>query len=275
MNTHYVDLGGHIGNVTVKLLKLNEEAKEEDVTLIPDLSVAPGMTNILAGYGASKLDEVHSLRLFIGGIPRHPKPPLQYCHLFSLEGVFDHYTDPSYIIRNGDKHRVASLSEIERIDFDNFSKLEAFHTSGGTSTLLQTFRHVHTLEYKTIRYAGHAEKFQLFVDLKLTERSHYVNVNGAQVNPREVLIKVLESIVELGDKEDVVLVRVIVVGAYGEKPVTLTYETVVYKDLMNNITAMARTTATTISIVAQMIANETITKRGVLPPEKIVPGKAY
>ena len=55
---HSVDLGGHIGGVTEKILNLDEEAKAKGVTIIPDLGVAPGMVNILAGYGASKLDEV-------------------------------------------------------------------------------------------------------------------------------------------------------------------------------------------------------------------------
>ena len=92
---HSVDLGGHIGGVTEKILDLHEEAKAKGVTIIPDLGVAPGMVNILAGYGASKLDEVESIKLFVGGIPTEPKPPLHYTRVFSLDGVFDHYTEPS------------------------------------------------------------------------------------------------------------------------------------------------------------------------------------
>ena len=61
-----VDLGGHIGNITDKVLGMKEEAKKAGVTIIPDLGVAPGMINILSGYGSSKLDEVESIRLFVG-----------------------------------------------------------------------------------------------------------------------------------------------------------------------------------------------------------------
>ena len=78
VGTHVVDLGGHIGGMTDRVLTLHDEAKEKGVTIIPDLGVAPGMINILSGYGASKLDEVEEIRLYVGGIPVRPEPPLGY-----------------------------------------------------------------------------------------------------------------------------------------------------------------------------------------------------
>src|SRR5690625_1176191 len=123
-----IDLGGHIGHITDKVLELTDEATETNVTLIPDLGVAPGMINILSGYGASKLDETESIKLYVGGIPVKPEPPLEYNHVFSMEGLFDHYTDPSLIIRNGVKQEIESLTEVERLHFEKFGPLEAFHT---------------------------------------------------------------------------------------------------------------------------------------------------
>lgn len=275
VGVHAVDLGGHIGNITDEVLSLNEKAKQRQVTIIPDLGVAPGMINILSGYGKSKLDSLKKLFLYVGGIPLHPEPPLEYNHVFSMEGVFDHYTDKSVVIRNGKLTKIDSLSEVERIYFEKFGPLEAFHTSGGTSTLIKTYSDIETLEYKTIRYPGHAEKFRLLVDLNLTKRNYFVEVNGTKVNPRKVLLEVLNPIVELNDKEDVVLLRVVVSGVKDKETKTYTYEMVVYKDTDKNITAMARATANTVSIVAQMIGNGTISKRGVHPPEVIVPGELY
>jgi len=270
-----VDLGGHIGHITDKVLLLHEEAQKKGITIIPDLGVAPGMINILSGYGASKLDELQSIKLYVGGIPVHPEPPLQYNHVFSMEGLLDHYTDKSVILRDGRELEIDSLSEVEKIEFDSFRNLEAFHTSGGTSTLLKTFPNIDCLEYKTIRYAGHAEKFKLLVDLNLTRKDYKVDVNGVMVSPREVLLKVLDPIVALEEKDDAVLLRVLISGRKSNCSVTYEYEMVTYKNSEFNITAMARATATTISIVAQLIANGTIDKRGVFPPEQIVPGKKY
>lgn len=270
-----VDLGGHIGNITDNVLLLNEQAKEKGVTIIPDLGVAPGMINILSGYGASKLEEVESIKLYVGGIPANPKPPLEYKHVFSMEGLFDHYTDKSVILRDGKETEIDSLSENEPIQFEEFGTLEAFHTSGGTSTLLKTFSGIDTLEYKTIRYQGHGEKFKLLVDLNLTRKDYEVEVDGKKINPREVFLKVLDPIVELGEEKDAVLLRVVVSGKDGNETKTYEYEMVTYKDMERQVTAMARATANTISIVAQLIGNGTIEKRGVLPPELVVPGKEY
>lgn len=275
VGVHSVDLGGHIGHITDQVLKLKEEAEKAGVTIIPDLGVAPGMINILTGFGASKLDEVESIKLYVGGIPVKPEPPLGYNHVFSMEGLFDHYTDPSLIIRDGKKQEVPSLSEIETIYFDKFGPLEAFHTSGGTSTLSHSYPEVDTLEYKTIRYPGHAEKFQLLVDLNLTRKDYYVEVDGKKINPRQIFLKTLDPIVDLGDKDDAVLLRVIVEGEKEESKAGYEYEMVTYKDRKNNVTAMARSTANTISVVAQMIGSGMINRRGVYPPEQIVPGSEY
>lgn len=272
---HSIDLGGHIGGATDAVLKLQERAKEKGVTIIPDLGVAPGMINILTGYGADKLDEVEAIKLFVGGIPVKPEPPLNYNVVFSLEGVFDHYTDPSHIIRNGKLKEIPSLSEIESIEFDGYGELEAFHTSGGTSTLTESFRHVKTLEYKTIRYKGHAEKFQLLVDLGLLSRDTKVTVDGHTIKIRNVMREHLSPQLRLGKKSDAVLLRVIVSGQKDSSPLTYEYDLVTEKDTMQNVTAMARATANTMSIVAQMIGQGTISKRGVYPPENIVPGEQY
>jgi len=275
MGVNSVDLGGHIGHITDRVLTLKEEAIAANVTIIPDLGVAPGMINILSGYGVSKLSKTKSIKLYVGGIPERPEPPLEYNHVFSLEGLFDHYTDPSLIIRNGKLIEVPSLSENEPIYFDKFGPLEAFHTSGGTSTLPHSYPDLETLEYKTIRYPGHADKFKLLVDLNLTRSDVEVEVDGVKVNPRKVFLKVLNPMLELKDKGDVTLLRVIVSGEKDGEPKEFTYEMITFKDKVNDITAMARSTAYTISVVAQMIASGKITKKGVYPPEQIVPGEVY
>ena len=275
VGTHSIDLGGHIGHMTDKVLKLSNAAKEAGVTIIPDLGVAPGMINILTGYGVHKLDEVEAIKLYVGGIPVRPEAPLEYKHVFSMEGLLDHYTDPSVIIRNGIKQEVPSLSEVETIYFNKFGPLEAFHTSGGTSTLLESYPDVETLEYKTIRYPSHAKKFQLLVDLNLTKNDYEVEINGQMIKPRDVFLKVLDPIVELGKDEDVVLLRVIITGAKNNSVTHYIYEMMTFKNVEFQVTAMARATANTVSVVAQMIGSKVITQRGVYPPEQIVPGDLY
>ncbi len=272
---HSVDLGGHIGGATDVVLSLHEKATEKGITLIPDLGVAPGMINILSGYGASKLDTVTDIHLYVGGIPVEPEGIFNYNIVFSLEGVFDHYTDPSHVIRDGKLQEVESLTEIEPIYFEEYGELEAFHTAGGTSTLPKSFPNVNTMEYKTIRYKGHAEKFKLLVDLGLTNKETVVNAGGHVVSAREVLKEVLTPKLVLGDKDDAVLLRVIVKGIQDGEDTVYTYEMATKKDPLSGETAMARATANTISVVAQMIGNGVIAKHGVYAPELVVPGDLY
>src|SRR5690606_24129499 len=202
----------------------------------PDLGVAPGMINILTGYGAGKLDRVSNIKILVGGIPVHPEPPLEYNHVFSLDGVFDHYTDPSHVLRNGKLLEVPSLSEIEHVEFEGFGALEAFHTSGGTSTLTNTFSDIDNLEYKTLRYKGHAEKFQLLVDLGLTDRDKTVMIDGRDIKTRDVLREVLTPITELGNKEDAVVLRVHVTGVKDNEEITVIYNLVTKKDRKSGMT---------------------------------------
>ena len=275
VGVHYVDLGGHIGGATDAVLKMHEQAVEKNVTLIPDLGVAPGMMNILAGYGSEQLDETQAIKIYVGGIPVEPEPPLNYNLVFSLEGVFDHYTEPSHIIREGALTTVPSLSEVEPIQFEGYEYLEAFHTSGGTSTLLQSFQQIETVEYKTIRYQGHAKKFKLLIDLGLLDRNEVVQIDGKAIHLRDVMREQLMKKLTLGSKKDAVLLRVIVSGVKNGQPTSYTYELITEKDEVTNETAMARATANTLSIVAQMVGRREIQLAGVFPPEKIVPGKRY
>lgn len=272
---HAIDLGGHIGGVTEQVLAMNEEAKAADVTIIPDLGVAPGMINILAGYGATKLDHVDSIKLYVGGIPTEPEPPLHYTHVFSLDGVFDHYTERSKMILDGKLTNIDSLTGVEPVYFDEFGVLEAFYTAGGISTLHNTFPHVKTLEYKTIRHKGHVENFKLLADLDFLNKENIVQVNGQDVRVREVVREALKKKLELGNKVDAVLLRAIIAGEKSEEQVTYEYEMIVKKDTETGVTAMARATASTASVVAQMIGDRTITMRGVYAPETVVPGGAY
>jgi lysine 6-dehydrogenase len=275
VGVHSVDLGGHIGNITENILQLNDQAKEKNVTIIPDLGLAPGMINVLVGYGASKLDEVDSIKLYVGGIPVKPEPPLNYTRVFSLEGVIDHYTEPSKVIQNGQLIEVESLSGLEPIYFDQFGTLEAFYTSGGTSTLYKTFPNVRTLEYKTVRYKGHAEKFELMKELGFFDKNNVVDVDGVKVKVRDVVREALKNKLYLGKKQDAVLLRAIISGEKQCEQVTYEYEMILIRDEDSEVTAMATVTAGSIASVAIMIGDGTISERGVLPPESIVPGKEY
>ena len=272
---HIVDLGGAMAGATQAVFDLDEAAKAAGVTIIPELGVTPGMTNILTGYGASRLDEVTEIKLYAGDIPVEPVPPIDYIEVFSIERMLDYYSGTAKAIYKWKEQEYPSMSGCEGIYFDELGVLEAFYTAGGISTLADSFPGVKTLTYKTIRYKGHAEKMKLLVDLGLFDISNSVKIDGKSVNVRKVVREALSKKLEAGKKADVLLVRVLVTGEQAEQQVTNEYELVLQRSAESEETAMAKATASSISIVAQMVGNGLIEERGVNAPEKVVPGQAY
>ena len=264
--THFCDLGGN-NDVVAAELALDGEARAAGVNVIPDCGLAPGMVAVLVAHAAGRFTTLDSIRIRVGGLPQHPKPPLDYQLVFSVEGLINEYIEPARIIRDGKITTVESMTEIETLEFPQpFGRMEAFQTSGGTSTLPETFfGRVRDLDYKTIRYPGHCAKFKAMIDLGLCS-SGPIEVDDTPVVPRrlfgDLLVRHLPH-----DEPDVVLVRVEVSG--GGK--TLRYDIIDGHDPATGLSAMMRTTAFPASIVALMMARGQTKSKGALPQERCIP----
>ena len=132
---HFCDLGGNT-EIVFQQKALHDLAVQKGVSVVPDCGVAPGMVNILAGEGIRRLDKAEKVKIYVGGLPQKPEPPVNYMVVYSLEGCLDYYTSKSWVIRNGKRAQVEALSELEDVEFPApWGKLEAFHTGGGISTM--------------------------------------------------------------------------------------------------------------------------------------------
>ena len=264
--TNFCDLGGN-NDVVAKELELDAEARAAGVNVIPDCGLAPGMVAVLVAHAASRFETLDAIHIRVGGLPQNPKPPLDYQLVFAVEGLINEYIEPARILRDGKVVMVESMTEIEALEFPApFEKMEAFQTSGGTSTLPETFfGRVRDLDYKTIRYPGHCAKFKAMIDLGLCG-SDPLNVDDSRVVPRRVFGELLVRNLP-HDEPDVVLVRVEVSGG-GKR---LRYDIVDRYDPTTGLSAMMRTTAFPASIVALMMARGQTTSKGALPQERCIP----
>lgn len=270
---NFCDLGGN-NTVVEKELALDEEARSAGINIIPDCGLAPGMVSVLAAHGAARFDTVDSIRIRVGGLPQNPKPPLNYQLVFSVEGLINEYIERARVIRDGEIIEVDSMTEIEALDFAPVGRLEAFQTSGGTSTLPDTFLgRVKDLDYKTIRYPGHCEQFRLLIELGLTG-SEPVDVDGARVKPRRLLGEMLTRHLP-ADEPDLVLIRVEFCGVIDNVQQTLRYDILDRFDERTGLSAMMRTTAFPASIIAQMMARGETAVRGAVPQELCVPADLF
>ena len=270
---HMCDLGGN-NDVVEKQLTLDADAKEKGVTIIPNCGLAPGLINILAMQGSREFDSLDSIHLRVGGLPLHPRPPLNYQIVFSVEGLINEYVEKAAVIKDGELLHIDPMSGLEDITFpEPFGVLEAFNTSGGLSTLTKLLEgRVKNLDYKTIRYKGHCEKFKTLLDLGFAT-SEPMMVGGSVKTNREFFADLLRKKLDFGD-QDVVLARATISGRHGNAEKTLAYEFVDYYDDATKTTAMMRTTAFPTSIIAQMLAHGSVDVRGVMPPELCVDGDA-
>jgi lysine 6-dehydrogenase len=260
--SHFLDLGGN-NDVVARELSLDAQARAQGVTVIPDCGLAPGMAGILAYDLHGTFEEVQDLRIRVGGLPQHPRPPLNYMLLFAVQGLINEYVEPCLVVRDGELRTIPGLTE-----------LEAFQTSGGISTLPQTLQgKVRNLDYKTIRYKGHCDKFRLLLELGLCAEEP-VQLRDVEFAPREFLGLVLEKALSAPD-EDVTLVLIEAEGTAGGRLCRRALRIVDTYDAVHGISSMMRTTGYPAAIIAAMLARGEIAEPGAQPQELVVPAQRF
>jgi len=271
---HFADLGGNT-EIVFAQKELHEAARLKGVTVVPDTGLAPGMINVLAEHGIRSMDLVESVKLFVGGLPQHPEPPLNYQIVYSIEGVLDYYSTLSWVVRGGQRVQVEALTEVEPVEFGGaIGTLEAFHTAGGLSTMAWRYEGtIPVMEYKTLRYPGHARMMAAMRDLGLYDTTP-VDVKGTPVVPRDLFIATVGPRLRKPGGTDLVALRVVVTGTKAGAPCTRQYDLLDYYDAEHGITAMMRVTGYTLSITGQLMASGALAA-GVYTPDEIFPGDRY
>jgi len=272
---HFADLGGNT-EIVFEQQKLDAAARVRDVSVVPDCGLAPGMINILAAEGIRRLTKAESVKIYVGGLPQHPEPPLNYQIVYSLEGALDYYTTPSFVLRKGRRVQVDSLSELEHVEFPApIHTLEAFHTAGGISTMPWQYEGtIDTMEYKTLRYPGHMAIMRPIRELGLLGLEP-IEVKDQRVVPRDVFIAAVAPKLRKPEGRDLVALRVEVAGIKNGAPCAIRWRLIDYYDTERDISAMMRTTGYSLSITGQMQVDGRITARGVRMPDDAVPFDQY
>jgi lysine 6-dehydrogenase len=266
------DLGGNTDVVKAQH-RLSDPARDAGVTIVPDCGLAPGMGNTLAAHGLDVVEGATDVRIRCGGLPLHPKPPLDYKLVFSIGGLTNEYFGTAWEIRDGQVVSVPTFSGLEELDFDDpVGRCEAFITTGGTSTCPWTYEgKLRSYSYKTVRYPGHHAKIKLLLDLGFLDEAP-VAVAGVDqpVSPRAVFHSVVPPHIDFPEDPDLVVLRVTVSGPTDR----ITMDILDHRDSETGFTAMERTTAYPASIVTIMAAKGELA-RGVSPLETAVPGAAF
>lgn len=271
---HFNDLGGNT-QVVLQQLGLDKEAKAAKVSVVPDCGVAPGMANTLAVYGMRALDRAEHVHLRCGGLPQNRDLPLGYRTLFSMEGLTNEYFGKAVILREGRVQEVDTFEELETLELPApLGEVEAFITSGGTSTCPYTFEgQVQTYDYKTIRYPGHYEKMKLFKDLGFID-TDLIEVKGHALRPRDVFHALMSKIWNHPEEPDLLVLRVDVEGIKDGRRVRHRSLVLDKQDPKTGFSAMERTTAYPAAIVTALQAQGRV-PAGAVPLEKAVDAEDF
>jgi lysine 6-dehydrogenase len=282
---HFADLGGN-NTVVRQELALSSKAEKRGVAIAPDCGLSPGMASILGGELVRRIDgRADALKLYVGGLPEKPMPPFHYQLVFSVEGLINEYVEPARILRRGKLVTIEPLTEPEDFHMPGFAPLVAFHTSGGTSTLPETFEgRVGECFEKTLRYPGHYDLLCELKELGLFS-SEKMRVNGAEITPRAMMSSIFQGKFA-GKGPDVCIMRLEahesvrgpgVRGVLGGrlKGRVATFTLVDHYDAKTDMSAMMRTTAFPASIVLQMLVQGAISRRGGVFQERDVPADLF
>jgi lysine 6-dehydrogenase len=252
--------------------KIHTAARKRGITIVPACGLAPGLTNLLAMDGAEQLDETSEVHIKVGGIPEHPKPPLNYRIVFSFEAVLEEYVRKARIVKNGKITDVPALTGLEKVPFRRpIGECECFYTDG-LSTLVRTLRGVREMDEKTIRWPGHVSQIKTLIECGLLDNNP-ISFNGKMIIPQKFVGKILSGRLNLGKERDLTLLRVDVSGKRDGGRTHYRYEMIDRYDRAEDMTSMARTTAFPCSIAAQLLGSGAVAKKGLVPPELAFRGR--
>ncbi len=243
--------------------ELDALAQRVGVIAVVDCGVAPGLSNMILGYHASRAT-VTSFRCLVGGLPVKRVLPWQYKAPFSPIDVLEEYIRPARLVENGRIVTRPALSDAELVDIEPVGTLEAFNTDGLRS-LLETMRQVPDMVEKTLRYPGHIEHVRMLRDAGFFSTDP-IRIGGVEVRPIDLTAALLLPQWRLEPAEaEFTLMEVVVRMTDG----MVTYRLYDTTDEKTGFSSMARATGFTATAAARLILRGQFTRTGICPPEYV------
>jgi saccharopine dehydrogenase-like NADP-dependent oxidoreductase len=254
LGLHYFDLTEDVATTR----HIRELAKTSRGIMALQCGLAPGFVGIVGAHLADMFERVRSIRLRVGALPQNPTGHLGYAFNWSPEGVVNEYLNDCEVIEEGVLKTVSAMEWLETIYIDGV-KLEAFTTSGGLGTMCETYAdRIENLDYKTMRYPGHASLMNFFFHELLMREN------------RDMAGKILTHAKPPVD-EDVVYVHIAAEGWTGAGLSRKEFVRAYYPIEIGGKarTAIAWTTSASVVAVIEMVRDGRLPQHGFLKQEDI------
>jgi len=262
----------------------HEKAVEKGITFMPESGLDPGIDLVLCGYGVSQMDEVYDLHSYCGGFPERKacNNPLNYKITWTWNGVLLSYKRPAKIMKDGKVIDIPAKDQhadqwVQKIDFPEVGNLELIPNGNAIifAEYLGILKTLRSASRCSMRWPGHSALWKQLVDLNFLS-DEPVKTLPFELTPHQFMVKHLEPQLQYEKNErDIVAMRNIIVGQKEGRRKRIIYDMLDMRDLETGLFAMNRTVGYTASIVAQMIANGEIKKKGLLTPIRDIPYRQF
>jgi lysine 6-dehydrogenase len=254
-----------------------EEVEKVGITAMPGCGVDPGLIDILCGQAMTYMDEVDEVNFACGGLPKDPKPPLEYKIVFGGTRMPIRPGKVPMIV-DGELKELDRYSEVEAIFVNDHQEMEAF-IDGFPSSLLKLCQEkkVKNFRGKTIRYSGYVDKLMFLLDLGVIGNKP-VKYQGREIVPVDFFHELIYPIIKFDEKagdKDITVLLVRVTGKSEGKDIDVTYDMVDEYDEEHKMTSMAKTTGLTAAIIARMLAQGAVKKKGIQWPVRAIRGELF
>lgn len=259
------------------LLTYDEKCKETGITAIICAGASPGMMNIFAGIGASKMDQPEEIDTswIENSMDAVGAKSVFYHAAHFVDGLIPQFID-------GKQVDVPALSGKEEVDFPAIGKYPVYYV--GHPEPITIPRYIKGLKRVTNRGNGYplSQDYKdsfigFFAQLGFTSKDIEVDVNGNMITPRDFLCNYLPIIFnsELPEEFEVTnvenipnnILRVDVKGYNNGKPAHITYTSTCEHTKIP--------TGGTAAYIAGLIASGKMTVKGVMGPEACVEAMDY
>lgn len=251
---HYFDLTEDVPT-TKAIIEMSETSKG---LMAPQCGLAPGFIGIVGADLISQFDDCRACKMRVGALPQNPTGLMGYAFNWSPEGVVNEYLNDCEVIESGERKWVSAMEWLEDIYIDGM-KLEAFTTSGGLGTMCDTYLgKVENLDYKSMRYPGHAAQMNFFF--------HELLMRDNRKEAGEILVKAKPPV-----QDDVVYVHAsaegLIDGRLERREFVRGYRPIDVAGTRR--TAIAWTTAGSVVAIIEMVRDGKLPGQGFLKQEDI------
>jgi len=281
-----IDRGVHLVNTNYAydILDLDTQAKEKGIAIAPECGLDPGIDLVIYQQGLTHFDEVYRINSYCGGIPEKTAcdNPINYKVSWNLDAVLKSQNRDATLIKDRKTIHIPAANQhdnefIHQIEFPGLGRLEAIPNGDAAyfCELLKIRDKIIETGRYSLRWPGWCDFWKPMKQLGFLDDIP-VKELPCELMPSEFLVKLLTPRLQYKKHEkDLVVMLNEFEGLKDGRRILMTCSLSIERDLNTGLMAMSMGVAYPACIVAEMIVNNKIEKKGVLSPVKDIPPNLF